>query len=130
MTERDEPVVPPRVRVTGPDLRFRPHSRTQDIDQQTPLGDVYVRSLLRAQLSLALGIIAVLAVTIGALPLAFFLVPSLSEVDVVGVPLAWVVLGVLVYPWLVILGWAYVRRAERNEQHFSELMGLRGDPES
>lgn len=118
-----------RVRVTGPDLRFRPLARTSDIDQQTPLGDVYVRSLLRAQLSLALGILVVLGLTVGALPLLFFLVPSLAEVDVAGVPIAWVVLGVLVYPWLVALGWAYVRRAERNEAHFAELVELRGEPE-
>jgi len=125
----EEQAAPERVRVTGPDLRFRPLARTYDIVQQTALGDVYVRSLLRAQLSLALGIIAVLAGTVGVLPLLFFLVPSLAEVDVGGVPLAWVLLGVLVYPWLVALGWAYVRRAERNEAHFAELVELRADPD-
>lgn len=117
-----EPTAGARVRVTGPDRRFRPVARTHDIAQQTQLGDVYVRSLLRAQLSLALGVIAVLMLTVGALPMLFFSFPGLSEVDVAGVPLAWVVLGVLVYPWLVLLGWVYVRRAERNEQHFAELV--------
>ena len=37
-------------------------------------------------------------------------------------PLAWLLLGVVVYPWLVLLGWAYVRRAERNERDFAELV--------
>ena len=115
-----------RVRVTGPDLRFRPLARTDDIDEQTPLGDVYVRSLLRAQLSLALGVIAVLLLTVGSLPALFFVFPELGQVDVAGIPMAWVILGGLVYPWLLALGWVYVRRAERNERHFAELVGLRG----
>lgn len=129
MTDGPGPARPQRVRVTGPDLRFRPLARTDDIDEQTPLGDVYVRSLLKAQLSLALGIITVLVLTIGALPLLFFLVPDLAGLDVAGLPLTWLVLGVLVYPWLVVLGWAYVRRAERNERHFAEILGLQGEPE-
>ncbi|MEN8674495.1 hypothetical protein [Nocardioides sp.] len=112
-----------RVRVTGPDRRSRPLARSHDIDEETSLGSVYVRSLMRAQLSLALGVVAVLAVTIGALPLLFHLVPEVGDARVAGLPIAWLVLGVLVYPWLLLLGWAYVRRAERNEQHFTELLG-------
>lgn len=112
-----------RVRVTGPDRRSRPLARTHDIDEETSLGSVYVRSLMRAQLSLALGVVAVLAVTIGALPLLFHLVPEVGNAQVAGLPIAWLVLGVLVYPWLLLLGWAYVQRAERNEQHFTELLG-------
>jgi hypothetical protein len=38
------------------------------------------------------------------------------------VPLAWLVLGGLVYPFLWLLGRGYVRRAERNEQDFAELV--------
>jgi len=41
------------------------------------------------------------------------------------VPLPWLLLGLLAYPLLVGLGWAYVRRAERNEQVFSELVDRR-----
>ena len=40
----------------------------------------------------------------------------------VGVPLPWVLLGVLVYPWLITLGWAFVRRAERHEHDFADLV--------
>jgi hypothetical protein len=58
----------------------------------------------------------------GLLPLAFRLFPDLAGVEVLGVPLAWVLLGVLVYPWLVVLGWVYVHRAERNEGDFAELV--------
>jgi hypothetical protein len=41
---------------------------------------------------------------------------------VVGVPLPWLLLGGLVYPALVALGWFYVRQAERVEREFSDLV--------
>ncbi len=116
---------PRRTRVTGPDrhARPRPQPRTGDIDDETPLGGVYLGSLLREQLLLAARILGLLVLTVGSLPLVFFVAPGLDSVRVLGVPVAWLVLGVLVYPWLVLLGWRYVRRAERNERDFAELMG-------
>jgi len=119
-----EPGAPPpvRVRVTGPPRRRAPAARSSDIDAETRLGEVYMGSLLREQLRLALGVLAVLALTLGLLPLAFHLVPELSDIRVFGVPLGWLLLGVGVYPVLVLLGWVYVRRAERNEHDFAELL--------
>ena len=113
---------PERVRVTGPPRRRTPAARTTDIDAETRLGDMYMGSLLREQLRLALGVLAVLALTVGLLPLLFHLAPRLSGVGVLGLPLGWLLLGVAVYPWLLVLGWAYVRRAERNEDDFAELV--------
>ena len=37
-------------------------------------------------------------------------------------PLAWLLLGVLAYPWLVLLGWLYIRRVESNERDFADLV--------
>lgn len=116
---------PERVRVTGPPRRHHPRSRTGDIDEETPLGGVYLGSLLREQGWLALRILGVLALSVGSLPLLFHLAPRLSDVHVLGLPLPWLLLGVLVYPLLVLLGWRYVRRAERNERDFAELMSER-----
>jgi hypothetical protein len=114
---------PARVRVTGPPRRrHAPSARTGDIDEQTALGGVYVGSLLREQLTLAARILGVLALTVGSLPLVFHLVPSLADRHVLGLPLAWLLLGVLVYPWLVVLGMWFVRRAERNEHDFALLL--------
>jgi len=115
-------VPPERVRVTGPPRRRTPAARTADIDDQTRLGGMYMGSLLREQLRLALGILLVLALTVGMLPLLFHLLPGLANVTVVGFPLSWLLLGVAVYPALLLLGWVYVRRAERNERDFVELM--------
>ena len=120
MTDPDVP--PTRVRVTGPERRQPPARRTSDIDAGTRLGGVYMRSLLREQLRLALGVLAVMGVTIGLLPLAFYVVPGLADVHLLGMPLAWLLLGVVVYPTLVLLGWGYVRRAERNERDFAEIV--------
>ena len=48
--------------------------------------------------------------------------PALGRVTVLGVPLPWLLLGALAYPFLVAVGWRYVRGAERNERDFAELV--------
>jgi len=114
---------PARVRVTGPPLRrHMPAARTGDIDEETALGHVYLGSLLREQLALAARILGLLALTVGSLPLLFRVFPGLAGLEPLGLPLAWLLLGVLVYPWLVLLGLRFVRRAERNERDFALLL--------
>lgn len=115
---------PERVRVTGPPRRraTRPATKAREIDAETRVGAIYMRSLLREQLRLALRILLVLAITVGALPLLFHLAPGLADVRLLGVPLAWLLLGVLVYPWLIVLGWVYIRQAEANERDFAALV--------
>jgi membrane protein implicated in regulation of membrane protease activity len=97
----------------------------REIDEQTELGDVYIRSLVRSQLRLALVVLAVLAVALGGLPLVFTLLPGVAAVHVFAIPLPWVLLGALVYPALVALGWFYTRQAERNEREFTDLVDRR-----
>lgn len=120
------------MRVTRPPTG-RPRSTTvaSEIDAGTSVGEVYIRSLMRAQLRLALGTVAVLVVILGSLPLVFTLFPAVRRADVLGVPLPWLLLGGLVYPFLWVLGVAYARRADRQEALFSELVGEQsatGDP--
>ncbi|MDP3969988.1 MAG: hypothetical protein Q8Q02_17115 [Nocardioides sp.] len=115
----------PRVRVTSPRAtRRRAPRRTPaaEIDQQSALGDVYINSLLRAQLRLAGLVLLALALLVGSLPLVVIAFPALNEVIVLGMPLPWVVLGFAVYPVLALLGWVYVRTAERNEQAFTDVV--------
>ncbi|MDO7868460.1 hypothetical protein [Nocardioides jiangxiensis] len=118
---------PPRVRVTGPPrhtTRRTPLPRAREIDAATPVGEIYLGSLLREQARLAARILAVLFGVLGSVPLVFHLWPALAAHRVVGVPVAWWVLGVLAYPFLLLLGWAYVRRAERNERDFAALVDV------
>ncbi|WP_374454435.1 hypothetical protein [Nocardioides sp.] len=117
---------PPRVRVTGPPRRRADGVRstgTREIDAETALGEVFMRSLLREQLLLAMRVLVALALTFGLLPLLFHLFPELGGVRVGPMPLAWLLLGLLTYPWLVLLGWFYIRRSEANERDFADLVG-------
>ncbi|TDE48623.1 hypothetical protein E1295_20980 [Nonomuraea mesophila] len=117
-----------RITVTSPRTTAARRPRypaTREIDEQTRLGEVYMRSLLRTQFRLALFVCTVLACVIGGLPLLFLLMPDLGEVRLLGVPLAWAVLAGLIYPAFVVGAWLYVRQAERNERHFSELVERR-----
>ena len=109
---------PARVRVTGPPRRRTPLARTREVDAETPLGAVYLGSLLREQLWLAVRTLVALGLGLGLVPVLFLLVPGLTDVQVLGLPLAWLV----AYPFLVLLGWRYLRRAESNEDAFVELM--------
>ncbi|MEU3166848.1 hypothetical protein [Streptosporangium sp. NPDC006930] len=95
---------------------------TREIDEQTRLGEVYMRSLIRTQFRLALFVCTVLGCVVVGLPVVFLLVPELGALHVLGVPLPWAVLGGLIYPAFVIGAWLYVRQAERNERHFAELV--------
>jgi hypothetical protein len=117
---------PRRVRIESPRRSgVRAATRpavSREIDEQTHVGEVYMRALLRTQLRLALGICLIFAVLLGGLPLLFALQPTVSDVHVLGLPLPWLVLGVLVYPVLIAGAWFYVRTAERNEQDFVELV--------
>lgn len=119
---------PRRVRVTSPRAsggRPRRVNVSSEIDAQTRLGEVYMSSLLRAQLRLAAMVVLTLVALVGGLPLAYWLVPSLEEVRLLGMPLAWVLLGFAVYPFLLAVGWLYVRAAERNEREFAEMVERR-----
>jgi hypothetical protein len=97
----------------------RPTDSTRaDLAEQTPLGEALVKGLVRAQLALALRLALVVVTGLGALPLLFAAAPGVGATKVLGIHLPWLLLGVLSFPFLVGVGWAYVRWAERNEQDF------------
>jgi hypothetical protein len=90
-----------------------------DLDDQAAVGEALVRGLMRAQLALALRLSLVVLAGLGVLPLLFVVAPSVAGVTVAGVELPWLLLGVASFPFLLLVGWAYVRWAERNEQDFA-----------
>jgi uncharacterized protein DUF485 len=111
----------PRTRVVLGEaaVRRRPADRGHaDLAEQTPVGEALVKGLVRAQLALALRLSLVVVTGLGALPLLFAVAPAVGAVKLFGVNLPWLVLGVFSFPFLVGVGWAYVRWAERNEQDF------------
>jgi len=115
---------PARVRITSPHTTARPRRRRtveQEIDEETAIGEVYMRSLVRSQLRLGLAVAAALVILVGSLPL-LFLLTDLDAVRIGPVPLTWWLLGVVVYPVLFGVGWVFVRASERNERAFSDLV--------
>ncbi|ACQ81618.1 protein of unknown function DUF485 [Beutenbergia cavernae DSM 12333] len=117
-----------RVTVTGPrrhPARARRRAATADIDEQTHLGDVYMRSLVRTQLRLGLTVAGVTFGLLAALPLVFALAPETAQRTVLGIGMPWLILGAGVYPLLVGVAWIYVRQAERVERDFAELVDRR-----
>jgi hypothetical protein len=122
VTPEDPPV---RVRVTSPRTsaaRTREVSIASEIDAQTSLGEVYISSLMRSQLRLAIAVVGVLALTVGILPLVFHLAPAVRRLSVLGIPVPWLALSVVAFAEIIVLGWIYVREAERNEDDFSDLL--------
>jgi hypothetical protein len=118
----DEPPVE-RVRLQRQDKARRTRlDMADEIDAQTALGEALVDSLIRAQFRLAVMIVVVVALTLGALPLAFHFAPSIADADIAGIPLPWLLLGFLAYPLLLALGWYFVVHAERNEAAFIDLL--------
>jgi hypothetical protein len=117
---------PPRVAVTGPRRNraggYSARPGAADLHAQPRLGQIYVRSLVRDQLRLALGVLAVLAAVLGGLPAAFVLFPALRTAEVFGIRLAWLLLGVVAYPVMVGAAWFHVRHAERAERDFTDLL--------
>ena len=119
---------PQRVRVTRTrtaTTRARRPSLRTEITSQSPLGAAYLSSLMRAQLRLSLTVVATLTVVLGALPLLFAIVPATRRLEILGLPLPWVILGLLVYPAAVISARQYTRAAERIEAQFSDVVGDR-----
>ena len=119
---------PERVRVVlGDAARVRGVGdlTTVEIAEQTRIGEALVRGLIRAQLSLALRCAGVVAVGLGGLPLLFAVAPAVARSRPFGVVLPWLLLGVAAYPFLFLVGWAYVHLAERNERDFTDLVERR-----
>ncbi|MEU8655752.1 DUF485 domain-containing protein [Actinoplanes philippinensis] len=121
----DDPPPRPRVTVVLADAAARRGAADRgstDLTEQTPIGEALVKGLMRAQLALALRLALVVAAALGTLPLLFAVAPAVGAVKVFGVHLPWLLLGVLSFPFLVLIGGLYVRWAERNEQDFTALI--------
>jgi hypothetical protein len=93
-----------------------------ELAERTPIGDAYLGTLVRTQFLLSLRTTLVLFIVLISAPLSFALIPSLRETSIKGVPIGWPLLGVLIYPVLVGIGIAFVRRAARTEAEFVELV--------
>lgn len=93
-----------------------------EVEEQTGVGEVLVRQLVRAQLTLAIRLMVLTVLVLVSIPLTFLLVPSLGTLSVFGFRLPWLLLGLAVYPFFITVAWSYNRSADRNEQEFTEMV--------
>ena len=115
-----------RVRVASP--RSQTHRATsgvsvsQEVAEQTAVGEVMVRSLIRSQLRLALVVSAGFTASMLLCWIAVRWVPAVTDWRIMGIPAPWIVLGVGVYPIIVACAWLYVRAATKNEAAYRDLV--------
>jgi hypothetical protein len=93
-----------------------------ELEEQTGVGEEWVRQLMRAQLLLSIRLVLLTMVILGSIPLAFLLVQPLGTIGVFGLRLPWLLLGFAVYPFFVAVAWSYNRSADHNEQEFTEMV--------
>jgi hypothetical protein len=98
----------------------RPVRMVVDVQELTQVGEVLSTSLIRSQLALALRIGGIALIALGSLPAMFVIFPVLGRFELFGLRLPWLLLGVLAYPFLLVLAWMYSRSAERIEQVFAD----------
>ncbi|MCW2632257.1 MAG: hypothetical protein JWR88_1219 [Pseudonocardia sp.] len=106
LAERRRPVRPVRTEV--------------DVRELTGVGDMLSTNLIRSQLGLALRVGSIALFTLALLPALFAVFPVLGRLEVLNIRLAWLLLGGLVYPFLLALGWLHARASEKLEQSFTE----------
>ena len=93
-----------------------------DLYKQDSYSRSLVTSLMRAQMGVTLSALLPAAAIVLAYPLLAVLSPTLGTDHVLGVPLTLIILGGAIYPPIVLLGLWYVRRTERVEKRFVELL--------
>lgn len=107
-------------RLYDPALGTMPELR--ELEEQTAVGRIFLRALMRRQLGLSIRVAAILAAALAIQPLVAWAWPAYGVLTVFSVPLPWLVLGVGSYPLLIALGLYYVRKAETIDDEFAELL--------
>ena len=73
--------------------------------------ETFLRSLMRRQLSLSISCAATFLVALVGMPLLNYYTPALMATRVAGFTLSWLVLGVLFFPFVWIISWAFIKRS-------------------
>lgn len=97
----------------------------RDAAVDSEVGRLYVRSLIRSQLRLAIVVAAGFLLVLAACGLMVALVPDLARLRLLGIPVNWLILGAGLYPVIGLAAWLYNRSAARNEARYRELVDER-----
>ncbi|MBB5806887.1 hypothetical protein F4560_006655 [Saccharothrix ecbatanensis] len=107
-----------RVVLADPRGRGRVLRTIIELEEQTSVGEKLIRDLIRQQLRTGLLLGGGTLLFLASMPVAFYLLPGLSDVQLVGVRLPWLLLGLLPFPLCYGVGYVYRGMAERHEQDF------------
>lgn len=81
----------------------------------------YVRQLIRSQFRLALSVASGLLIMLVGMSAVLAFWPMLSTVTLLLIPLPWWILGVGVYPLIIVAGLLFNRSAARNERRYRSI---------
>jgi putative solute:sodium symporter small subunit len=90
-----------------------------ELVEQTPVGEELLATFLRQHLRLNALLVAVVGGLISSTLVLFIAAPTLASERIGGMPLTWIMLGVLSYPTFAIVGWQYRKRADQIDDHFA-----------
>lgn len=93
-----------------------------EVAEQTTYGEIVLDELIRRQRSLSISVAATFLLLLLGLPLFNLLFPQLGALPVLGLPLSWLLLAVLIYPVLWLLAHYYVTTSRKYEDEFISLV--------
>ena len=89
----------------------------------------FLRSLMRRQLQLSVACAATFLLALIGLPLLNYFAPALMASRVGGFTLSWLILGVLFFPFVWFISWAFIKRSIALEEQ-EVVQAQRGREES
>ncbi|MBO1267357.1 hypothetical protein [Arthrobacter cavernae] len=113
-----------RVRVTAPRSSAAAPARlpySRELAENSDVGQVFVRSLIRSQLRLGLVVACGFLVIVAAFALVLAFGPGVAGTRILGIPLDWLLIGAGIYPVIGLSAWLYNRAAARNEARYCDL---------
>lgn len=116
-----------RVRVVAPSGRaqtpvpLRPAPDATRHSAEDDAARIYLRSLLRTQLRLALVVAVGFLLIAATFSILLVWVPWLRGLSVLGVPFEWILLGAGLFPVILLSAVLYTRLAQRNEDRYRDL---------
>ncbi|MEU7480152.1 hypothetical protein AB0A63_29500 [Lentzea sp. NPDC042327] len=93
-----------------------------ELEEQTSVGEKLIRDLIKQQLRSAFGLAFAVLVGMCLLPITFYLFPAIGGIEVLGIGVPWLVLGLAPFPALYAVGWVFRRQAERHERDFVNMV--------
>ena len=94
----------------------------RELEEQTGVGGIYLRALIRRQLRLSLATALVFVTAIGVQPLLSWVWPAFTDLRWLGIPVTWLILGLGSYPLMILLAVNYARRADAIDDEFTDLL--------